>query len=158
MNCSALHTFLDKYNLSLSLTRAQVRLVKFARLRPIPRRMASDALFRQLTRALGGEGDSGPQRLMRALGEETGNLIMAFHRPSFSLPLRGHPTTLPPRIPCGRWSFALTDDSTVSLSLPLRSTVEVVDLGRGVRGFRFSPSRPMIGMFITSEGEGQNDQ
>jgi len=29
-------------------------------------------------------GGSGPQRLIRALGEETGNPIMAFHRPSFS--------------------------------------------------------------------------
>jgi len=29
-------------------------------------------------------GRSGPQRLIRALGEETGNPIMAFHRPSFS--------------------------------------------------------------------------
>ena len=28
-------------------------------------------------------GGSGPQRLIRALGEETGNPIMAFHRPSF---------------------------------------------------------------------------
>ena len=28
-------------------------------------------------------GGSGPQRWIRALGEETGNPIMAFHRPSF---------------------------------------------------------------------------
>jgi len=40
-------------------------------------------------------GGSGPQRLIRALGEETGNPIMAFHRPSFfpSLERALHHTT-----------------------------------------------------------------
>jgi hypothetical protein len=39
-------------------------------------------LFVLIRQGLG--GGSGPQRLIRALGEETGNPILAFHRPSFS--------------------------------------------------------------------------
>jgi len=63
-------------------------------------------------------GWSGPQRLIRARGEETGNPIMAFHRPRFSPSFERAPhctpTTIPPRIPCGRWST----DLTLSLALP----------------------------------------
>jgi len=44
-------------------------------------------------------GVSGPQRLIRSRGEETGNPIMAFHRPSFfpsfeRETFRGHPAIL----------------------------------------------------------------
>ena len=69
----------------------------------------------------GFRGGPGPQRWIRALGEETGNPIMAFHRPSFSLSLRGHPTTLPPRIPC--WAVILRLNSVAGFAEPALSLI-----------------------------------
>ena len=60
-------------------------------------------------------GGSGPQRLIRALGIETGNPIMTFEQRSSFLPSTERaPHHTSTGIPYGRCSFA----STLSLSLP----------------------------------------
>jgi len=98
---------------------------------------------------------------MRALGEETGNPIMAFHPgQAFSLRLRGHPTTLPPRIPC--WAVIRRLNSVAGFAEPALSLIghtptypQTLPRGLPSRLSRLSTeyNKVMIGTIITSEGE-----
>jgi len=70
-------------------------------------------------------GRSGPQRLIRALAEETGNPIMAFYRPSFPPSFERAPAHHNTTENALRWSLALT----LSLALPNPLSCLVGELG-----------------------------
>ena len=113
-------------------------------------------LFDQITR---GYGDHSPLtrpkeevthggrcrrgRGCRRLGEETGNPIMAFHRPSFfpSFERAPHHTTTENPL-AGRWSFALT----LSLALPNPLSPLLVSRRRFPKLFRGGSRYPPSGI------------